>query len=173
MVCYINFSIDGRDLMINEDNPDDVKMWRTHRRGKLKKPYWNQLKIKTDPRGYKSISIDPKLYRLHRVNYFAHNQSWDIHDTSKNNQIDHKKDKDDLPKHQFNNIENLRVVTCQENQFNRNCKGYYFHKPSQKWLAQIRVKGKNKHLGLFEKEEDARQAYLTAKEIYHTIQIRK
>ena len=30
MVCYINFKIDGRELMINEDNPDDVKMWKTH-----------------------------------------------------------------------------------------------------------------------------------------------
>ena len=35
------------------------------------------------------------------------------------------------------------------------------------------VKGKNKHLGYFDLEEDARQAYLEAKKIYHTIQIRK
>ena len=58
MACYINFSIDGRDLMINEDNPDDVKMWKSHYgRNKLKDPKWNQLKLTTNPKGYKSISI--------------------------------------------------------------------------------------------------------------------
>ena len=167
---YINFKIDGRDLKIHKDNPDDILMWKTHwGRQKLKKPYWNQIKVQTFPNGYKYINIKPKNYRLHRINYYAHNQGWNIHDTSKNNQIDHKKDKDDLPKHQYNNIENLRVVTNQQNQFNTKAKGYYRDKKLQKWRSQIRVNGKLKHLGSFEKEEDARQAYLTAKEIYHII----
>ena len=41
---------------------------------KLKKPRWNQIKVQTDPDGYKYINIKPKQYRLHRVNYYAHNQ---------------------------------------------------------------------------------------------------
>ena len=169
MACYINFSIDGRDLMISEDNPYDVKMWQTQgSRGKLKNPKWKQIKIQTGSKGYKSISISPKQYRLHRVNYYAHNQTWNIHDNSQSNHIDHE-DINNLN----NNIENLRIVTHQENHFNINCKGYYWHKRSQKWLAQIKLNGKNNHLGLFVLEEDARQAYLEAKKILHIIPNRK
>jgi len=170
MTCYINFKIDGRELMIHEDNPEDIKMWRTHYGNhKLKKPKWNQIKVQTDKDGYKYINITPKKYRLHRLNYLAHNQSWNIHDFSKKNQIDHE----DINKAN-NNIDNLRVVTQQENQFNRNCKGYYWCKQAQKWKAQIKgTNGKSKHLGYFDLKEDARQAYLAAKKIYHIIPNRK
>ena len=174
MVCYINFSIDGRDLMINEENPYDVKMWKTHHsKGKMKKPRWNQLKITSGNHGYKFITISPKQYLLHRVNYYAHYPTWDIHDTSQSNQVDHIDNKGDLPKNQYNNIENLRVVTQQENHFNRNCKGYYWNKNSQKWRARIMLNGKEKHLKYFDLEEDARNAYLAAKKIYHIIPNRK
>jgi hypothetical protein len=170
MVCYISFSIDGRDLMINEDNPNDVKMWKTHSgKYKMKNPRWNQIKVQTDKDGYKYINITPKQYFLHRVNYYAHNQDWDIHNSCiKTNSIDHE----DIDKTN-NNIENLRVVTSQENHFNRNCKGYYFNKQRQKWEAYIYVNYKKKHLGYFDLKKDAKNARLAAKEIYHTIQIRK
>ena len=69
-----------------------------------------------------------------------------------------------------NNLENLRVVTNQENCFNRTkAKGYYWHKNSCKWMAYISLNHKMKHLGYFNTEEDARQAYLDAKKIYHVI----
>ncbi len=68
-----------------------------------------------------------------------------------------------------NNFSNLRMVTTQQNAFNTKAKGYYWHKHSQKWMAQIKKGGKSHFLGLFDKEEDAHQAYLDAKEIYHTI----
>jgi hypothetical protein len=168
---YIHFKIDGRDLKIHKDNPEYIFMWKTHNGGyKMKNPRWNHLKIKTNENGYKQITITPKQYLLHRVNYYAWNQEWNIHDSSKNNQIDHKKDKGNLPKNQYNNIENLRVVTSQQNHFNINCKGYYWDKKTQKWQAQIRVRGKNKHLGRFNTEDEARQAYLDAKKIYHKIE---
>ena len=169
MACYISFSINGRDLMISEDNPYDIKMWKTHNGGyNLKKPRWNQLKLKTNKEGYKLISIKPKQYLLHRVNYYAHNQTWNIHDSSPSNQVDHE-DINNLN----NNIENLRVVTHQENHFNRKCKGYCWNKSRQKWRAQICVNGKKKHLGLFVLEEEAHQAYLEAKKILHIIPNRK
>ena len=170
MTCYINFKIDGRELMIHEDNPDDIKMWKNN---KYIKPRWNQIKIQTNTKGYKIIHIKPKQYLLHRVNYYAHNQTWDIHDASQSNEVDHINNKGDLPKHQYNNIENLRVVTNQENNFNRNCKGYSWVKSSQKWKARIMVNCKYKHLGYFDLKEDARQAYLAAKKIYHIIPNRK
>ena len=36
-----------------------------------------------------------------------------------------------------------------------------------RYEAQIKVNNKSIHLGSFDKEEDARQAYLDAKKIYH------
>lgn len=69
-----------------------------------------------------------------------------------------------------NRIINLRSVTHQENQWNRiKAKGYYWHKLTNKWKSQINVNNKKINLGLFEKEEDARAAYLEAKQKYHKI----
>lgn len=67
-----------------------------------------------------------------------------------------------------NNVSNLRIVTNQQNQFNKNAKGYYWAKGKQKYQSEIMLNNKTINLGLFEKEEDARQAYLNAKEIHHT-----
>ena len=78
------------------------------------------------------------------------------------NLIDHI-DRDKLN----NNIENLRVVTNQQNQWNQNRKGYYFHKATGKYRACIRVDGNLKYLGYFENEDDARNAYLNGKAKYH------
>ena len=66
-----------------------------------------------------------------------------------------------------NNIENLRVVTNAQNQWNRDVKGYSFHKATGKYAARINVNYKDKHLGLFENEDDARNAYLNGKGKYH------
>ena len=57
-----------------------------------------------------------------------------------------------------------------QNSFNqKRAKGYYFHKKAKKWKSQIKLNGKLKHLGLFESEQEAHQAYLKSKEIYHII----
>jgi hypothetical protein len=69
-----------------------------------------------------------------------------------------------------NRISNLRGVTRQQNQWNRlNTKGYYFNKGARKFYAYIRINGKKTYLGLFNTEQEASQAYLKAKEIYHKI----
>lgn len=69
-----------------------------------------------------------------------------------------------------NRISNLRSVSHQQNQHNRTkAKGYHFHKQRNKWQAQIRKDGKAIHLGLFNTEEEARAAYLKAKQIHHII----
>ena len=62
-----------------------------------------------------------------------------------------------------NDVSNLRTATCQENNRNTNAKGYYYDKPTQKYRAQIKVDDKHIHLGRFELEADARQAYLDAR----------
>jgi len=64
----------------------------------------------------------------------------------------------------------LRIVTCQENHFNyKEPQGYSWDKNRNKWLAQIRIDNKNIFLGRYSNEQDARDAYLKAKEIYHII----
>lgn len=67
-----------------------------------------------------------------------------------------------------NRISNLRNVTRQQNKFNQNPKGYSFDKGRSKWMAKIGVGGKTINLGRFSTEQEAKQAYLDAKKIYHT-----
>lgn len=59
---------------------------------------------------------------------------------------------------------NLRLCTTQENNRNRGLgkkgyKGVYFHKVNKKWIAQIRLNNKGRHLGSFENINDALLAY--------------
>jgi hypothetical protein len=69
-----------------------------------------------------------------------------------------------------NNIENLQKKTHQHNMWNQiNAKGYSWSKQKNKYQAQICVNSKNKHLGYFDNEIDARNCYLDAKKIHHKI----
>ena len=161
-VEWLYVDIDNQKLKINKNDSMDIYTWREW----VKKPYWYKIKIKleTHKSGYKRyrICINRKKSSLSRFVYKAHNPEWDITDNSKNNHIDH------INRNSLDNrIENLRVVTNQQNCFNRTAKGYCWNKKENKWHAAIRLNGKNKHLGCFDKEQDARQAYLKAKEVYH------
>ena len=68
-----------------------------------------------------------------------------------------------------NRESNLRIVSCQQNQFNRSPKGYYWDKCWGKYKAQIGLNNKKIFLGYFLKAKDAHNAYLKAKERYHKI----
>ena len=69
-----------------------------------------------------------------------------------------------------NRISNLRAVTQQQNQWNKiNCKGYCWHRKNNKYQSQIKLNNKLIYLGSFNTEQEARNAYLAAKEIYHKI----
>ena len=67
-----------------------------------------------------------------------------------------------------NRRENLRVVTCRQNQQNQHVittskyPGVHWHKRYQKWQAQIWIEGKNRFLGYFDDENDAYHAYCGA-----------
>ena len=155
--------LDGRLLKYESDK---IWVWREKRGNqKLKNPYWLEAKgcVNTTGGGYRRVSISIKHYSYHRLVYFLHNNDWDIHDTSRDNYIDHI-DRDKLN----NNIENLRVVTNAQNLLNTNAKGYTFRKARGKYQAVIQVDGKLKHLGMFVSEDDARNAYQNAKKKYHT-----
>ena len=67
-----------------------------------------------------------------------------------------------------NNLNNLQLISCREN-LSKDKKGgsskyvgVTWHKPRNKWRSMIRINGKNKHLGLFTNELDARDAYQEA-----------
>ena len=67
-----------------------------------------------------------------------------------------------------NRRSNLRIATTQENNHNRqSAKGYYWDKNRGKYRAQIMLNYKMIYLGLYNTADEARQAYLAAKKIYH------
>lgn len=68
-----------------------------------------------------------------------------------------------------NKIDNLRETTHHENLFNTNAKGYSYVKSTNKYLSSIRINNKHIYLGHYNTPEEAHQAYLDAKKIYHKI----
>lgn len=62
---------------------------------------------------------------------------------------------------------NCRWATNSEQQRNTNAKGYHWDKEKKKWAASISIGRRCIHLGRFDTEEEARNAYLEAKHYYH------
>lgn len=165
----IEFVLKNRKLRLH---PDGIMYIRAHNKfGEETKSgrVWKEVSFhKNKQSGYFQcdLSIDrvkTKFYQ-HRLVYYAHNQDWDIFDGSLNNSIDHIN-----RKRVDNHIENLRPVTSQQNHFNYGAKGYYWNKDKNKWHASICINGKKQHLGYFENEEDAQNAYIKKKEELHII----
>lgn len=68
---------------------------------------------------------------------------------------------------QNNSIYNIRAVSHQQNQWNKkNTNGYSQHK-NGKYRASIKLDSKTIHLGYYSDKEEAKLAYLSAKEKYH------
>lgn len=112
--------------------------------------------------GYNKIFCNYKMIFRHRIIGFAF-LGLDINNTTQC--IDHR-DGNKLN----NSLSNLRIVTNHQNLFNQTkAKGYYWHKPTQKYLAQIGINGKGINLGYYATEQQAREAYLKAKLFYHKI----
>lgn len=69
-----------------------------------------------------------------------------------------------------NQRSNLRPATAAQNNHNQRpwpghssrFKGVSWHRSRRRWQAQIKVDGKNRHLGFFASEEDAARVYETA-----------
>ena len=102
--------------------------------------------------GYRRGAIDGVMFYAHRVAYAIH------HGEFPDDQLDHINGvKDD------NRISNLRAVSNQENMKNMSMRrnntsgvnGVFWHKPTGKWTAQVRVDRRCKHLGLFDTIEEA------------------
>jgi hypothetical protein len=140
---------------------------RVHRNGTVERWFnnkrWKIIKNSDNSRGYNDINIENKTnLSRHRLVFYCFN-NFDITDSKI--LIDHI-DGNKLN----NNIDNLRVVNNAENQWNTlKRKGYCFNKKLNKFESQIYVNKKKIYLGLFSTEEEAHQAYLIAKQKYHTI----
>jgi len=113
--------------------------------------------ISKDNKGYiriRKMGIMPGSLRIHHYAYYMTYGNVDFE------MLDHiNRDKTD------NRISNLRIVNNQQNKENYEGKGCYLE--NNKWRAMIRVDKKLLHLGCFNTEEEARQAYLDAKLKYH------
>ena len=115
--------------------------------------------------GYRQIKLQNKVYPAHRIVWAYHYGNID-----QTLQLDHING----VKHD-NRVENLRLVTAQENCFHRSektSKGYTWNRSSKKWQVYITASGKSKYLGVYEDEADARNAYLSAVNKHHHIEIR-
>lgn len=116
-----------------------------------------------DLHGYRIIRLAGKPHKAHRLAWVFIHGDWPAGD------IDHiNGDRDD------NRIENLRETTRTENIQNQK----KAHKNSQtgflgvfpngkKFVAMIRMDGKQKYLGYYETPEEAYQRYLMAKREHH------
>tara|TARA_R110000772_G_scaffold199718_2_gene310344 strand:+ start:52 stop:525 length:474 start_codon:yes stop_codon:yes gene_type:complete len=119
---------------------------------------WNSIH-----QGYKQIQLcnegKYKMFKVHRIIGLVYKEL-DINDSS--HCIDH------IDRNRANNhIDNLRLVTHQQNHFNKNSKGCYYYKRGKTWKSQIKLNGKNIHIGYFATEQEAHAAYLVAKQKYH------
>lgn len=120
-----------------------------------------------DSHGYLWASVDGHIYRLHRLAILYMTGS--MPDVSID--VDHinmiRTD---------NRFENLRCVSRKVNMQNKKLPsannksgflGVFLHKKLQRYTAQIRINGKNTHLGVFDTPELAHEAYLAAKRKFH------
>lgn len=116
--------------------------------------------------GYIQVSVDRRLYALHRLIWM-----W-VYGEYPQDHIDHiNRVRDD------NRLSNLRVVTHAENMLNKavyssnwtGTPGVTWYSRGSKWVARISAKGRRMHLGYFPSMEAAKEAYLKAKEMHHTL----
>ena len=140
----MELELEGKKLKVYESG----EIYRLYKKG------WLLRKGNICDRGYICYGINNKKYYTHRIVYKAFNPDWDIHDTSRDNQIDHKnRVRND------NRICNLRVVSNAENAQNTNCKGYSWCNTWKKWVARVHFNGK-KYTKRCKTEEEAIEAVL-------------
>jgi hypothetical protein len=113
------------------------------------------------PNRYWALGLFGERYACHRLAYLYMTGEWPARD------IDHVNGNPS-----DNRWENLRECSHAENHQNRNARtahpGVGWHKLRGRWRASIGVGGKQVHLGLFDRVEDAIAAREAAKRTLHT-----
>ena len=109
--------------------------------------------------GYRTLRVDGKLYRAHRLAWFYVHGVWPAFG------VDHRNaNKTD------NRIENLRPASQSQNMANdrkranntSGFKGVSWSTARKKWLAHIMVNYHSKYLGAFDAPKEAHEAYKAA-----------
>jgi hypothetical protein len=123
--------------------------------------YWKIVPIIANSHGYSQLYVINKRRYHHRI-IAACFLGLNIEDLTQT--VDHiNRNRSD------NRVENLRIITAQQQQFNRGAKGYCWNKSHKKWAASIQINHKKIYIGYFETETEAHQAYLIYKTKYHII----
>jgi hypothetical protein len=113
------------------------------------------------PNGYIDTTIEKKHVLGHRVAWFLYYGEWPTSDIDHINGIRND-----------NRIANLRLATGTQNQGNRKARGKRYLKgvslrcDGRKFVAKIKTYGVVRHLGCFQTEEEAHQAYMRAAQEY-------
>jgi hypothetical protein len=166
----INKLINQGNQMINMlDLHFNIEVWKAidgypnyhvSNMGNVKNIKGNILKPIIDVYGYEIVCLyagkTKKQCKIHRLVAIAF-----ISNPYNKLCVDHKNNN---KKH--NKVSNLRWVTNQQNDFNRQlssnnksgCKGVYFSKKDKIWCAQIMINGKSIHLGSYKTLEEAKVA---------------
>jgi hypothetical protein len=141
---------------------------RCHRNGVVERfwrnKYWKIVENNSSGYGYNHIRINNKMIKRHRLIAYCFLGLDDIVGRlDKTNVIDH------IDGNRLNNsVANLRITNQSGNNQNRkDVKGYSFYKQNKKYQARIMINNKQIHLGSYDTEEEARQAYLEGKRIHH------
>ena len=134
---------------------------RLYEEGKIERFHkvWKKwTEIKALRQGYVVININNKLYKRSRLMMMIF-KNFDINSDLFIDHINRIKNDD--------RIENLRIVTQQENTFNMsNVKGYSYDAKTKKWRMKIMVNGK-RYSKCFETELEAKKHYLEKKAELH------
>lgn len=109
--------------------------------------------------GYVYIGVRGKKYRAHRLAFLVTHGRWPVAD------LDHVNGN-----RADNRLVNLREADRSQNLWNMRIradnrsgiKGVCFDSQARKWRADIKVRGKRVHLGLFSSKEDAGASYAKA-----------
>lgn len=142
------------------DYRDGHLWWRHPKQGRrLSKPAGG-----VDENGYGIICIDGIRYKTHRLVWLYVYGVWP------DGLVDHI---DGNPSN--NDVSNLREASQSENLRNRGAqsnnksgfKGVCWDSRKKRWLSQIAINGKNKHLGYFQTVEEAHSAYCRGSTKYH------
>jgi len=151
-VLSVGVQILGRRFLVNEDG--DV--WGIKPNGILKLiPNVASSKL-----SYNHIQCGKKkLYRHRLIGYSFLGLDF----KNPKQQIDH------IDGNRLNNkLSNLRVVSQQQNNWNRtNAKGY--RQVGNKWVSYIHLNGKKLYLGTYDTQSEAHTTYLKTKLIIHKI----